>query len=155
AAGTTPALRDPEKKSQSQSQDTTVDGQEDKTVVSPVDAHDRPAWFDAAIDTVEFNCGEKLDRPAAWIRYSADRKVKARPMSAIDAQRWLVTVDHREAKRLGSERLYARPIPAASNRPAVPTRRGGRRHEPAREADPARRSSKAAPRRDPRDGPRA
>lgn len=60
---------------------------------------DRPAFFDQAADTVEATTGTKVDRPAAWLRYSGHRTRDGKAMSQPDAVYWLTTVDVREARR--------------------------------------------------------
>lgn len=47
-------------------------------------------------DTVEAGTGAKIERAAAWLRYSGHRATNGKRMAAPDAQYWLTTVDVRE-----------------------------------------------------------
>lgn len=63
---------------------------------------DRPAWFDAVCDTVEFQLpGEKIDRPLCWLRYHGHRTApeSRKAMSKADLQYWLTAVDIPEARK--------------------------------------------------------
>lgn len=58
-----------------------------------------PAWFGAALETVEVQTGEKLRPPDSWLRYSGHRANKGIPPTQQDAVYWLATVMVPEARK--------------------------------------------------------
>lgn len=63
-----------------------------------------PAWFGAALLTIEMQTGEQLRPADSWLRYSGHRANKGMPQNQQDAVYWLTTVMVPEARK---ERLDA------------------------------------------------